>query len=71
MCTIFFRDTLKLTKANQLESIDGKKTKTLLGKKKKHFEFSHCQMPIEFAEITASSQDIVLEPITNWLDKIQ
>lgn len=67
---LYFRDTLRLTKANQLESIDGKKNKTILGKKKKHFEFSHCQMPIEFTESSAS-QDVVLDLIKNWLEKIQ
>ncbi|KAL5242312.1 hypothetical protein ACI65C_009722 [Semiaphis heraclei] len=64
-------DTLRLTKSNQLESIDGKKNKTLLGKKKKHFEFTHCQMPVEFAEVISSSQDIVVEPIKDWLESIQ
>ncbi|XP_050431484.1 signal recognition particle receptor subunit beta-like isoform X5 [Adelges cooleyi] len=66
-------DTLRITKANQLESIDGKKNnKTSLGKKKKSFEFSHCQIPVEFAESSLSaSQDVVLEPVKNWLDKIQ
>lgn len=64
-------DTLRLTKSNQLESIDGKKNKTLLGKKKKHFEFTHCQMAVEFAEVISSSQDIVLEPIKDWLESIQ
>jgi len=54
-----------------LESIDGKKNKTLLGKKKKHFEFTHCQMAVEFAEVISSSQDIVLEPIKDWLESIQ
>jgi len=62
---------LRLTKSNQLESIDGKKNKTLLGKKKKHFDFTHCQMPVEFAEVISSSQDIVLEPIKDWLESIQ
>jgi len=54
-----------------LESIDGKKNKTLLGKKKKHFEFMHCQMPVEFVEVISSSQDIILEPIKDWLESIQ
>lgn len=62
---------MRLTKSNQLESIDGKKNKTLLGKKKKHFEFSHCQMPVEFAEVITSSSDVVLEPIKDWLENIQ
>lgn len=62
---------MRLTKSNQLESIDGKKNKTLLGKKKKHFEFAHCQMAVEFAEVISSSQDIVLEPIKGWLENIQ
>lgn len=66
-----FRDTLRLTKANQLESIDGKKNKVILGKKKKHFEFLHCQMPIEFAEVSASSQEVDLDPIESWLEKVQ
>lgn len=70
-----FRDTLRLTKSSQLESIDGKKNKTLLGKKKKHFEFSHCQMQVEFAEVisteSSESQDVFLNPIKDWLDKIQ
>lgn len=62
---------MRLTKSNQLESIDGKKNKTILGnKKKKRFEFSHCQMPVEFAEVTSASQDVVLEPIKDWLEKI-
>lgn len=65
-----FRNTLKLTKSNELESIDGKKNKTILGKKKKHFEFSHCQMPVEFAEVISASQDVVLEPVKEWLEKI-
>ncbi|KAF0773679.1 signal recognition particle receptor subunit beta [Aphis craccivora] len=64
-------DTLRLTKSNQLESIDGKKNKTLLGKKKKHFEFSHCQMAVEFAEVITSSSDVNLEPIKDWLENIQ
>lgn len=54
-----------------MESIDGKKNKTILGyKKKKRFEFAHCQMPIEFAEVISASQDVVLEPIKDWLEKI-
>jgi len=64
-------DTLRLTKTNQLESIDGKKHMSMLGKKKKRFEFSHCQMPIEFAEVISAHQDIVLEPIKDWLEKVQ
>lgn len=68
---MYYRDTLRLTKSSQLESIDGKKNKTVLGKKKKQFEFSHCQMPVEFAEVTSVSQDVVVEPIKDWLEKIQ
>ncbi|VVC30228.1 Small GTP-binding protein domain,P-loop containing nucleoside triphosphate hydrolase,Signal [Cinara cedri] len=64
-------DTLKLTKMSQLESIDGKKNKSLLGRKKKHFDFSHCPMPVEFAEIISACQDVVLEPVVNWLEKMQ
>lgn len=69
-CTLCLRDTLRLTKSNQLESIDGEKNKTILGKKKKHFDFSHCQMPIEFAEVISASQDINLEPVKEWLEQI-
>lgn len=67
----YFRDTLKLTKLSQLESIDGQKNKILLGRKKKTFDFSHCPMPVEFAEIISACQDVVLEPVINWLEKIQ
>lgn len=70
-CVLCFRDTLKLTKSNQLESIDGKKNKTVLGKKKKRFEFAHCPMSIEFAEVISTSQDVNLESIKDWLEKIQ
>lgn len=74
MYVLCFRDTLRLTKSNQLESIDGKKNKAILGKKKKHFEFSHCQMQVEFAEVISTenseSQDVVLDPVIDWLEKI-
>lgn len=69
-CTLCFSDTLRLTKSNQLESIDGKRNTAVLGKKKKRFDFSHYQTPIEFAEVVAASQDVVLEPIKDWLDKV-
>jgi hypothetical protein len=71
LIVLFFSDTLRLTKSNQLESIDGKINKTILGKKKKRFEFAHCHVPVEFAEVSSASQDVVLEPIKDWLDKIQ
>lgn len=65
---------MRLTKSNQLETIDGKKNKAILGKKKKHFEFSHCPMHVEFAEVISTenseSQDVVLNPVIDWLDKI-
>ncbi|XP_050520617.1 signal recognition particle receptor subunit beta [Daktulosphaira vitifoliae] len=63
-------DTLRITKANQLESIDGKISKTMLGKKKKSFEFSHCLNTIEFGESVTFSQDHVIESVKNWLEKI-
>lgn len=74
MIVLFFRNTLRVTKGSQLESIDSSKNKSnVLGKEGKEFEFSSIPK-ITFGESTALFKDenepADLKGLTQWLESV-
>lgn len=63
---------LRMTKTSQLEATDASSTNVFLGKQGKHFEFSHLDSQIDFAESYAFNKDTSaeLEELNKWLHKI-
>lgn len=65
---------LRMTKTSQLEATDASSTNVFLGKQGKHFDFSHLDSQIYFAESYAFNKDpqtsIDIEELNKWLHKI-
>ncbi|XP_071635957.1 signal recognition particle receptor subunit beta [Temnothorax longispinosus] len=67
-------NVLRMTKTSQLEATDASSTNVFLGKQGKHFDFSHLDSPVHFAESYAftkgSGPSVDLEQLNEWLNKI-
>ncbi|RZF44663.1 hypothetical protein LSTR_LSTR000615 [Laodelphax striatellus] len=65
-------NVLKVTKTNQLTSIEGSSNTAYLGSAGKDFDFSQSTIPVEFAECCAFRKDENTEPelksIPKWLE---
>ncbi|KAL0120945.1 hypothetical protein PUN28_008574 [Cardiocondyla obscurior] len=65
---------LRMTKTSQLEATDASSTNVFLGKEGKHFDFSHLDSQIYFAESYAFNKDpetsIEIDELNKWLQKI-
>lgn len=65
---------LRMTKTSQLEATDTSSTNVFLGKQGKHFDFSHLDSQIYFAESYAFNKDpqtsADIEELNKWLHKI-
>ena len=65
---------LRMTKTSQLEATDASLTNVFLGKQGKHFEFSHLDSQIDFAESYAFNKDpqtsADIDELNKWLHKI-
>ncbi|XP_011632662.1 signal recognition particle receptor subunit beta [Pogonomyrmex barbatus] len=65
---------LRMTKTSQLEAMDASSTSVFLGKQGKHFEFSHLDSQIDFAESYAFNKDpqssVDISEFNKWLHKI-
>lgn len=71
---LLFRNTLRITKASQLESVDSKSKKNaFLGKDSKEFDFGQLNLNIDFAEVNVTSKYGTKGNIDNlniWLEKV-
>ena len=75
MCTLIYfyilcyRNLLRVTRANQLQSVGGNNStnSNFLGKKDVNFEFSHLSpIKVEFIESTATENEQQLDGIRSW-----
>lgn len=53
------------------ECINNIKNNILGNKKKKRFEFFHSPVQIELAEIIFPLSDVVVDPLKDWMKKIE
>ncbi|XP_012528585.1 signal recognition particle receptor subunit beta [Monomorium pharaonis] len=66
-------NVLRITKTSQLQATDASSTNVFLGKQEKHFEFSHLDLQLDFAESYALAKDpqtVNIEELDKWLHKI-